>query len=103
MNLVRLVVVLTLAAVAFLVAAALLATNARPEPEPCNDTVTIDLPAEDPRVRPTHPAPMCAAPEAPARLVLGGGAVAAGVVVAGYVLLARGRGPSGRRRAQLVS
>lgn len=103
MHVVRLAFVLMTAAVAFVVAAALLAANARPEPGPCNDTIIVELPAGDSGVGPTRPAPMCVAPEAPAWLVLGGGATASGVVVIGYVLLARGSGPRSRPPAHVVS
>lgn len=103
MKVVRLAFVLLIASAAFVVAASLLAANARPEPGTCNDTIIVELPAGDSGVGPTRPAPMCVAPEAPAWLVLGGGATASGVVVAGYVLLARGRGPRRRHPAQVVS
>jgi len=103
MNVMRLAFVLMIATVAFVVAASLLAANARPEPGPCNDTIIVEPPAGDTRVGPTRSAPMCVAPEAPAWLVLGGGATASAVVVASYVLLARGREPRSRQPAQLVS
>lgn len=100
---VRLAFVLMIAAAAFVVAASLLAATARPEPGPCNDTIIIELPPDDSGVVPTRPAPMCAAPEAPAWLVLGGGATASGVVLVGYVLLGRGREPRNRQPAEVVS
>ena len=103
MKFVRIAFVLMIAAAAFVVAASLLAANARPEPGPCSDTFIVELPAGGSGVGPTRPTPMCVAPEAPAWLVLGGGATASGVVLAGYVLLARGREPRSRQPAQVVS
>ena len=103
MKVVRPVFVLMIAAATFVVAASLLAANARPEPGPCNDTIIIELPPDDSGVGPTRPAPICAAPEAPAWLVLGGGATASGVVLAGYVLFARGRELTRRQPAEVVS
>lgn len=103
MMIVRLAFVLMIAAVAFVVAAALLSANARPEPGPCNDTVIIELPADDSGVVPARPAPMCAAPEAPGWLVVGGGAAAAGFVVVAYALLVRGRGRTSGQPAPRVS
>lgn len=99
---VRLAFVVMVAVAAFVVAASLLAANARPEPGPCNDTFNIEVPAGDSLLEPPRPAPMCAAPEAPAWLVLGGGATAAGVVVVSYVLVARGLEPR-RRPSQVAS
>lgn len=103
MKVVRLTFVLMIAAAAFVVAASLLAANARPEPGPCNDTIIVELPAGDSGVGPTRAAPMCVAPEAPAWLVLGGGATASAVVVASYLLLARGRAPRSRQPARVVA
>jgi hypothetical protein len=67
----RVLGVLVGAAVAFAVAATLLATAARPDPGPCNDTWFGQQSAA------------CAAPVTPAWLVLGGGVVAAAMVVVG--------------------
>ncbi len=107
---IQIVIVVIFATAAFAVAAALVASNARPEPAPCNDTIIIDAPPDEPGVERDAPAPMCAAPEAPASLVLGAGGAAAGGVVGGYSLLVRrlaapGRsfGSNRRRRAVCVA
>jgi hypothetical protein len=69
----RVLGVLVGAAAAFAVAATLLATAARPDPGPCNDTWSVPL----------QQSAACAAPVTPAWLVLGGGVVAAAIVVVG--------------------
>lgn len=104
MKLLQLATVVVLAAVAFFVTAALLAANARPEPPPCNDTFTIivDTPASGSQVDRVATA-SCAAPEAPAWLVLGGGGLAAGGVVVGYALLVQRRSRAGKELAQQPS
>lgn len=61
----RIGMVIVMAGVAFVIAATLIAANARPNPESCNDTATVEAPGGEP-MQPTQPAPMCAAPEAPA-------------------------------------
>ena len=97
----RLGVVLVVAGVAFVIAASLIAANARPAPGPCNDTVILEPPVGD-SVGSSQPAPICAAPEAPAWMVLGGGTIAAGTIVAAYALLTRRQGASPRSQAQVA-
>jgi len=86
-KLLRLAIVVMFAAAAFVVTVSVVAANARPEPPPCNDTFIVDTPAHGSGDRDAIAS--CAAPEAPAWLVLGAGSVAAAGVIVGYSLVAR--------------
>jgi hypothetical protein len=87
-KLLQLTIVVMFAAAAFVVTVSVVAANARPEPPPCNDTFIVDTPAHGSGVD-RDATGSCAAPEAPAWLVLGAGSVAAAGVIVGYSLIVR--------------
>ena len=75
----RAAAVAVLAAAAAVAGMSLAAANGRPDPGPCRDMITVELSASA----------ICAAPEAPAWLVLGAGAVSAVLVAAIAIVVLR--------------